>query len=110
MSDRREVSFTGDAPDEARIGDALRAYVGGAGRVWWSQAIDRWVVDLTGEWSSAVPGAAPEEGPRAFEIVRHPRKLVVITRHADEYTAAVAEGFAALAVSLWRGLRAGPRR
>lgn len=103
----------------APTADSLRAiledYLGPQCRVDWE--VDRFMVRLGIQsfahrrepvvWSEAKRAAILEEpdGIRAIEVWTDPDGLCVyvMTRHADEFTCAVADGFAGVIARAWRG-------
>lgn len=82
MAFDRIIRFAlGTAPSTLVIESLLAEYVGIPGKVQWSDACGRWMVRLG--------------HGRVFEVFVGGH-VNVITRHADEFTMAVADGFAAM--------------
>lgn len=111
MPQDRVVRWREVRPDNGQIKEALEDYVGKAGSVFMK---DRLYCVLPGKTSSALKRAAPGfarpaeiecDTKRLFEVCVHEDSIYVITRMADEFTAAVAEGFAVLCANTWRGER-----
>jgi hypothetical protein len=96
---------TATAPAADDLGDYLRLYVSDGGTVEWSR--DRWMVTLPGTPRDLAGRLGPEDMPecRWFEVWRSDESVDVITRMADAFTNAVADGFAARVAERWRGRR-----
>lgn len=93
MPTDRFVKWTEEAPTPERVGELLLDYLGGVGET--AFGIDRWICSLPG-----TPGqsfvARPEgyyDRERWFEVFCHTDQIDVITRMADPFTCAVADGF-----------------
>jgi hypothetical protein len=91
-------------PTRDSLRDVLVGYMNGAGLVRWHDETARFYVDLVGGPSDPTPGVPPEVLPeeRWFEVCIGEDHVDVITRGADPYTRAVANGFAALAERMWK--------
>lgn len=91
------------APSREDVSRAMEAYLDKA-RYCHSTRGRRITVTLEGEASSPTRELNRDQ-PRFFEIFCDEDNIDVITRQADEYTNAVAEGFAALVARLFNGRR-----
>lgn len=96
-------------PSDNEIEDALCRYINSSGRV--EKPDDRFVVTLIGgaqnPFARAVDAErfAPPFDGRVFEVYIDYEYTNVITRQQDEFTQAVAEGFAATIAWKWNGRR-----
>lgn len=116
MAHDRWVYWTSEPPSHDALDRALRTYVGGAGEVEWNAAQSRWYATIEGGESPMQTGEAWDRPadparPRWFEVYYHPGPdaphVSVITRMCDQFTLAVAEGFAARVALQWDGRREG---
>lgn len=91
------------APLNEALKTLLDRYLSGVGRVEW--CVGRWFATLPGAPCDARGRLEPEDMPRArwFEVYRHDDSVDVITRDGDQYTEAVAVGFARLVALEWAG-------
>jgi hypothetical protein len=93
-------------PKKADLGKALKAYVAGAGRVYWER--DRFYAVLPGKPSHAVQHKYPmpkeiHSSERWVEVWLGDNCVDVMTRCADQYTNAVADGFVKICVDYYKG-------
>lgn len=111
MAQDRVVRWREIIPNNQQIKEALEDYVGEAGSV---VITDRLYCVLSGKTSPALKRVAPGRArtvaigynaERRFEVCIGKDFINVITRMADEFTSAVAEGFAVLCANAWRGER-----
>jgi hypothetical protein len=111
MACDRFVYWTQVHPTSEQIGQALGDYVGEAGTVGFSIESHRFICRFPGKPSSALKRAEPTlasvcpDDERWFEVFMADDNIDVITRQCDEFTSAVAEGFAALCARVWKGKR-----
>jgi hypothetical protein len=110
MACDRFVYWSQVHPTFEQIGQALEDYVGEAA---WMIAVGsgRFICRFSGKPSSALKRAEPTlasvcpDDERWFEVFVADDNIDIITRQCDEFTSAVAEGFAALCARVWRGKR-----
>lgn len=92
-------------PTREDVGAVLAAYLGAGGTVEWVEGQGRFYANLAG------PGSDPRQpkdllrGTRWFEVFIHEDSVDVITRQADSFTNAVADGFANVCMRQWDGRR-----
>lgn len=94
----RMAEWGANRPDRpvTDVGRALLRYLGGAMKLRRIRHGDRWIVELASKTSHAFPvdpGVPPNRPVRAFEVYVGHHHIDVMTRQADEYTNAVADGF-----------------
>lgn len=75
-------------PTPEEVGDELKSYLQGVGRVEWGHAGARWFATMPG------PPEHTLDNERWFEVYIGSDNLDVITRQSDNFTNAVAAGFA----------------
>ncbi len=108
----RFVNFKDRVPTKKEILTTIEDYFGGAAEdIQWGGG--RYTITLRGQRSEAlrrikgVAALSPSEGERWIEVYLSLRgkdkNIDVITRQADPYTNAVAEGYAKLIARFWEG-------
>lgn len=115
MATDRTVRWKASPPSLEDLDQTLRCYVDAAAKeVRWDSDGHRFYAVLKGrprhpfEWDESVKELAralKQHDERWFEVYVDDRYVDVITRGADEFTMAVAEGFAALIARRWDGRR-----
>lgn len=111
MPTDRVIHWQEQCPTEVEIEDALCRYVNASGRI--EKPADRFMVTLIGGSKNPFPRAvdaeifAPPFEVRMFEVYVDAKYVNVMTRQQDEFTSAVAEGFAAAIARKWNGRREG---
>jgi len=110
MSTDRFVRWRKDKrPLPSEIEAALERYIGIPSTI--DRRPDRILVDLPGKAGNPFPRPVDEElfeapfDSRTIEVYIDPLYTDVITRQADEFTCAVAEGFARAIARHWNGRR-----
>jgi hypothetical protein len=111
MAYDRFIRFGKRRPTKPEVQKALEDYVSGAGRVEWLK--DRFFVYLEGKGSHParrIAGSHPSakeadvyRAERFVEVWLDKAVVDVITRQADDYTNAVADGFVEFLTRFWDG-------
>lgn len=89
--------------------EACHRYLGSAGDVRWHKATGRYVATVEGAPSATfeawdpVTQNSPYGERREFEVEVGIDSVTVITHHTDEFTVAVADGFAEACARYWKG-------
>ena len=111
MATDRILHWADEVPSEAELTTLCNDYMGMAGGASWH--FDRLVIRLKGYLSRALinmPKATAEQKhfwtsqalePRVIEVFFDDEHVDVITRSADEFTCAVADGLVALIARHW---------
>jgi len=117
-TDRLITWTTTERPTRDEIGQALTRYINTSGKVEWLDDRSRFYAEVNGDamnpfiWKDEAASAelfAPPCNVRGFEVyVADGEPTDVITRGADAFTGAVAEGFAAAIAYRWKGTRGLP--
>lgn len=114
MSCDRFVHWKDNRPTKDELQFALEDYIGKAGKVKWSEDGGRWTCRLAGNSSFPLQRVLPVDNifvkafwaehpwERWFEVFWGDDYISVITRRADEYTSAVADGFTKLVMRFWQ--------
>jgi len=118
MGTDRFITWTTERPTRNEIGQALTRYINTSGKVEWLEHGSRFYAEVIGDamnpfiWKDEAASAelfAPPCNVRGFEVyVADGEPTDVITRGADAFTGAVAEGFAAAIAYRWKGTRGLP--
>jgi hypothetical protein len=90
-------------PTREDVQAALIAYLGDGGTVEWVEDQGRLYAHLPGTPSDPVEKLLPDS--RWIEVFIHHDSVDVITRQADSFTNAVADGFANFCMRRWNGRR-----